>query len=131
MFVGTQWKAVYLWYELVLTNCLFSQKQVGKGSNLCSCAKSSAHQKETSQSKPTSFSYLMIIFLIGINKQTARTTDTSVLTLRMSLLLCTLKTGWRPAWWTTGWREFIYLFNFYFSNNNKQQLVHISVFVFH
>jgi hypothetical protein len=34
MFVGTHWKAVYLWYSFMLTNCFYSQKQVGKGSNL-------------------------------------------------------------------------------------------------
>jgi hypothetical protein len=35
MFVGIHWKAVYLWYELMLTKCFYSQKQVGKGSILC------------------------------------------------------------------------------------------------
>jgi hypothetical protein len=44
MFVGIHWKTLYLWYELMLTNCFYSQKQVGKGSILCSCAKSSIHQ---------------------------------------------------------------------------------------
>ncbi len=97
MFVSTHWKAVYLWYELMLTNCFSSQKQVGKGSNLCSCAKSSAHQKKTSQSKPHHFLIWWEIFLIRIKRQTARTTDIIVLTLWMSLLLCTPKTGWRPS----------------------------------
>jgi hypothetical protein len=27
MFVGTHWKAVYLWNELMLTNCLYSQSK--------------------------------------------------------------------------------------------------------
>jgi hypothetical protein len=55
MFVGTHWKAVCLWYKLMLTNCFYSQRQVGKGRNLCSCAKSSARKKKTSQSKPHHF----------------------------------------------------------------------------
>ncbi len=62
MFVGIHWKAVYLWHELMLTKCFYSQKQVAKGSTLCSCATSSAHQKKTSQSKTHSCSYLMINF---------------------------------------------------------------------
>jgi hypothetical protein len=48
-------QAVYLWYELMLTKYFYLQKQVGKGSILCSCAKSSARQKKTSQSKPNHF----------------------------------------------------------------------------
>ncbi len=55
MFVGTHWKAVCLWYKLMLKNCFYSQRQVGKGRNLCSCAKSSARKKKTSQSKPHNF----------------------------------------------------------------------------
>ncbi len=105
MFVGTHWKAVYPRYELMLTNCFYSQKQVGKGSNLCRCAKSSAHQKKTSKSKSHHFLIWWKKFLIRIKRQKARTTDIIVLTLRMPLLLCTTKTGWRPAWWTTSWRE--------------------------
>ncbi len=50
MFVSTHWKAVCLWYKLMLKNCFYSQRQVGKGWNLCSCAKSSARKKKTSQS---------------------------------------------------------------------------------
>jgi len=55
MFVGIHCKALYLWYELMLTKYFYLQKQVGKGSILCSCAKSSARQKKTSQSKPHHF----------------------------------------------------------------------------
>jgi hypothetical protein len=55
MFVGIHWKAVCLWYKLMLTNCFYSQKQVGKGRNLSSFAKSSARQKKTSESKPHHF----------------------------------------------------------------------------
>jgi hypothetical protein len=50
MFFGTHWKAVYLWYELMLKYCHYSQKQVGKGNNLCCCAKSFARHNKTSQS---------------------------------------------------------------------------------
>jgi hypothetical protein len=46
MFFGTHWKAVYLWYELMLKYCLYSQKHVCKGNNLCSCPKSFAHQEK-------------------------------------------------------------------------------------
>jgi hypothetical protein len=55
MFFGTHLKAGYLWDEVMLIYCLYLQKQVGKGNNLCSCAKSFARQKKTSQSKPHNF----------------------------------------------------------------------------
>ncbi len=55
MFFATHWKAVYLWYELMLKYWLYSQKQVGKGNNLCCCAKSFARQPI----QTTSFSSLM------------------------------------------------------------------------
>ncbi len=63
MFVGTRWKAVCLWYKLMLTNCFYSQKQVGKGRNLIVqvCQKLCAPE-ENQPIQTTSFSYLMIIF---------------------------------------------------------------------
>ncbi len=97
MFLGTHLKAVYLWYESMLKYCLYSQKQVGKWNNLCSCVKSFAHQMKTSPTQPHHFSSLMRNFLIRIKRQTARTIVPNVMTLRMSLLLCTTKTGWRPS----------------------------------
>jgi hypothetical protein len=30
MFVGTHWKAVYLWYELILTNCFIHKSKLVK-----------------------------------------------------------------------------------------------------
>ncbi len=46
---------MYLWYELMLKYWVYSQKQVDKGNNLCSCAKSFVRQKKTSHSKPHNF----------------------------------------------------------------------------
>ena len=62
MFVGIHCKAVYLCYELMLTTYFYLQKQVGKGSILCSCAKSSARQKRTSQSKQNHSSLMRNFF---------------------------------------------------------------------
>ena len=53
--------------------------------------------EESQPIQTTSFSYLMINIFNQDQKKTARTTDIIVLTLRMSLLLCTPKTGWRPS----------------------------------
>ncbi len=98
MFVVTHWKAVYLWYELMLTNCFYSQKQVGKGSNCAGVLKALRTRRKPANPNHIN-SYLMIKFsiIIRIKRQTARTTDIIVLTLKMPLLLCTTKTGWRPS----------------------------------
>jgi hypothetical protein len=89
MFVGTNWKAVYLWYELMLTNCFYSQKQVGKAT--CAAVLKALRTRR----KPSNPNH--IIFLSDENflnqDHAARTTDIIVLTLRMSLLLCTPKTA--------------------------------------